>query len=247
VTLFLNKKRFLSALTTLAFVSFAAGNAWAEEFSIGGREVTIKVPGTYCALNRDNPVENEMFEVMERVQDGLNRVLLVFYDCAELRAMHRGEHSTFGRYGQVLTPIREQAYPGVSREVFFTELRKVFDRAFAIGAERGRASVERNVPDMQIGEARSLGILGTDPRALYAGMLEKVAFEGEVATVAAVVSVTLLKDVPVSVNLYRTYHDETSFDLLLEEQRSYMERLTRLNEQLEGSAAPRGTPGEIDG
>lgn len=243
----IKQKRVLSALTALALVTFAAGNTWAEDFSIAGRNVTVKVPGTYCILNRDDPVENEMFKVMERIQDGLNRVLLVFYDCAELRAMHRGEHSTFGRYGQVLTPVREQAYPGISREMFFAELRKVFDRAFAIGAERGRANVERNVPDMQIGEARSLGILGTDPRAFYAGMLEKVAFEGEVATVAAVVSVTLLKDVPISVNLYRTYQDETSFDLLLDEQRSYMERLTRLNEQFEGRAAPRGTPGESDG
>lgn len=247
MTPFLNQNRLLSALTALAVVAFAAGSAWAEDFSIGGRNVTIKVPGTYCTLNRDNPIENEMFKVMERVQDGLNRVLLVFYDCAELRAMHRGEHSTFGRYGQVLTPVREQAYPGISREVFFAELRKVFDRAFATGAERGRANVERSLPDMRIGEARSLGILDTGPRALYAGMLEKIAFEGEVATVAAVVSVTLLKDVPISVNLYRTYQDETSFDLLMEEQRSYMERLSRLNEQLEGTVPPRGNPGESDG
>ena len=247
MTVLLPQIRPFSALTALALVAFAAANAWAEDFSIAGRNLTVKVPGSYCALDRENPAEKEMFEVMERVQAGLNRVLLVFYDCAELRAMHRGELSTFGRYGQVLTPIREQAYPGISRDMFFAELRKVFDRAFAIGAERGRSNVERSVPDMQIGEARSLGILGTDPRALYAGMLEKVEFEGEVATVAAVVSVTLLKDVPVSVNLYRTYEDETSFDLLLEEQRNYMERLTRLNERLEGSAGPRGNPGEGDG
>ena len=71
--------------------------------------------------------------------------------------------------------------------------------------------------------------------------------DGEVATVAAVVSVTLLKDVPISVNLYRSYEDEASFDVLLEEQRSYMERLMRLNEQLEGSTAPRSDPSGIDG
>jgi hypothetical protein len=244
VTVFVNKKRVASVLLALTFM---AGSAWADDFSIAGRELSIKVPGTYCALDRDDPVEKEMFEVMEQVQDGLNRVLLVFYDCAELRAMHRGEHSSFGRYGQVLTPIREQAYPGISRDAFFAELRKVFDRAFAIGAERGRANVAKSIPDMQIGEARSLGILGTDPRALYAGMLEKVTFDGEVATVAAVVSVTLLKDVPISVNLYRSYEDEASFDVLLEEQRSYMERLMRLNEQLEGSTAPRSDPSGIDG
>jgi len=214
------------------------GSLHAANITVAGRTLSIDLPPSYCALDRGDPAEDEMFRIMERIQAGMNRVLVVFYDCAELARMRRGESNTFDRYGQILTPIKEQAYPGITREVYFAELAKVFDRAFAIGARLGQESIGEVIPEIQIGEARSLGVLETDEAALYAGMLEKIAFEGEEFTVAAVISMTLVKDVPVSINLYRPYEGDASLDLLLMEQQRFLRRLVQENEVLEGRLAP---------
>lgn len=217
----------------------------AETLNVAGRSLTIELPGGYCALDRGNPVEDEMFKVMERIQAGTNRVLVVFYDCEELASMRRGESDTFDRFGQVLTPVGEQAYPGITREVYFEELRKVFDQAFAIGAQQGQENVTRVLPEMEIGEARSLGILYGDDAALYAGMAEKIGFEGLEFTLAAVIAMTLVKDVPISVNLYRPHEGETSFERLLMEQQRFLNSLVAKNEQLEGRLAPKpATPAD---
>jgi hypothetical protein len=180
--------RSLASRLILAALIFLGGSAslHAENITVAGRTLSIDLPPSYCVLDRSDPAEDEMFRIMERIQAGMNRVLVVFYDCAELARMRRGESNTFDRYGQILTPIREQAYPGITREVYFAELTKVFDRAFAIGARLGQENIGEVIPEIQIGEARSLGVLETDEAALYAGMLEKIAFEGEEFTVAAV-------------------------------------------------------------
>jgi hypothetical protein len=232
--------RSLASRLILAALIFLGGSAslHAENITVAGRTLSIDLPPSYCVLDRSDPAEDEMFRIMERIQAGMNRVLVVFYDCAELARMRRGESNTFDRYGQILTPIREQAYPGITREVYFAELTKVFDRAFAIGARLGQENIGEVIPEIQIGEARSLGVLETDEAALYAGMLEKIAFEGEEFTVAAVISMTLVKDVPVSVNLYRPYEGDASIDLLLMEQQRFLRRLVQENEVLEGRLAP---------
>jgi hypothetical protein len=232
--------RSLASRLILAALIFLGGSAslHAENITVAGRTLSIDLPPSYCVLDRSDPAEDEMFRIMERIQAGMNRVLVVFYDCAELARMRRGESNTFDRYGQILTPIREQAYPGITREVYFAELTKVFDRAFAIGARLGQENIGEVIPEIQIGEARSLGVLETDEAALYAGMLEKIAFEGEEFTVAAVISMTLVKDVPVSVNLYRPYEGDASIDLLLMEQQRFLRRLVQENEVLESRLAP---------
>lgn len=230
--------RLFAVLLSLILATTASSASRAETAWIAGRTLTVEPPSGYCALDRDDSNENEMYRVMERIQEGMNRVLVVFYDCAELRSMRAGKTDTFDRYGQILTPVREQAYPGIPRDIYFSELRAVFDQAFAIGARRGQENVKKVVPDMRVGEARNLGILEEDDAALYAGMLEKVAFEGKAFTVAAVVSMTLVHGVPLSVNLYRPYEGQESFDKLLEEQRRFMKALVQRNEQLEGRGQP---------
>ena len=224
----------------LALVLSLAGtpSLHAETFTVAGRSLSVDLPAGYCALDRSDPVENQMFDVMERIQAGTNRVLLVFYDCEELASMRLGETDTFDRYGQVLTPSGEQAYPGIDRHIYFGELRKVFDQAFAIGAQKGQENVARVLPEMEIGEARSLGIVYEDDAALYAGMAEKISFGGGEFTVAAIIAMTMIKDVPISVNLYRPYAGDDSFGQLLMEQQPYLRSLVGQNEQLEGRLAP---------
>ena len=235
-----------TALLALALSLSGAQSLRADTFTVADRSLSVDLPAGYCALDRSDPVENQMFEVMERIQAGTNRVLLVFYDCEELASLRRGESDTFDRYGQVLTPSGEQAYPGISRQIYFGELRKVFDQAFAIGAQRGQENVARVLPDMAIGEARSLGIVYEDDAALYAGMAEKISFGGGEFTVAVIIAMTMIKDVPISVNLYQPYAgDDDSFGQLLMEQLPYLRSIVGQNEQLEGRLAPQpATPGD---
>ncbi len=123
----------------------------------------------------------------------------------------------------------------------------MFDQAFAIGAQQGQENVARVLPNMEIGEARSLGILYGDEAALYAGMAEKIGYDGLEFTLAVVIAMTLVKDVPISVNLYRPHEGETSFEHLLMDQQRFLHNLVGRNEQLEGRLAPRPATPADDG
>jgi hypothetical protein len=217
----------------------------AASYEVAGRSVAVELPSDYCAIDKGIRAERELHEVIQQINAGMNRVLVVFVECQELRSWRRGEIDALTRYGQVLTPARETVFGDLDLSTFLGELRKVMDQAFAAGLQDGRSRALAVVPDLEVGEVRSLGVLAQDETAIYAGMAELLERGGGRLVMAGVVSMTLVNQVAVSVNLYRPYDDPASVETLLAEQKRLMEELLRRNATLE-SRRPAVPPDQTD-
>lgn len=223
------------------------GTAAAESYTVAQRTLEVETPSAYCRLDRNRTAEDELFRVIEKVNAGLNRVLSVFVDCNELAQWRQGAMATIERYGQVLTPAQEIAYAGLPRRIFLEELEKVMGSAFASGLEQGRDRMAAVLPKLKLGEVRSLGLLATDDLALYAGMAELLASTEGNRVIAGIVAMTLVNEVPVSVNLYRTYEGPESIDALLVEQQQFLRDLMAGNGTLESRQLPSGRAQALKG
>ena len=231
----------LIALYTSSLWLAAPGPAAADIYTVAQRTLEVETPSAYCRLDRTKTAEDELFRAIEEVNANLNRVLSVFVDCEELAQWRQGIMAAIERYGQVLTPAKEVAYAGLPRRVFLDELQKVMGSAFVSGLEQGRDRMAAVLPNLKLGEVRSLGLLAVDDLAIYAGMAELLAGSDGNRVIAGVVAMTLINEVPISVNLYRTYEGPESIEALLIEQRQFLQGLMAGNKTVEG---PKRTGGQ---
>lgn len=241
------RRRAAIALCASSLLLAVPETAAAEIYTVAQRPLEVETPSAYCRLDRDRTAEDALFRVIEEVNAGLNRVLSVFVDCDELAQWRQGVMVTIERYGQVLTPAEEIAYAGLPRRIFLDELQKVMGSAFATGLEQGRDRMAAVLPKLKLGEVRSLGLLATDELALYAGMAELMAGNEGARVIAGIVAMTLINEVPVSVNLYRTYEGPESIDALLVEQQKFLRELMAGNETLESRQKPTGRAQALNG
>ena len=198
-----------------AFSPATGGSVSTERYQVAGRALAIEAPQSYCLVDPRLPAEAELFGFMEDVNAGMNRVLVVFVDCNELERWRKGEIAVLERYGNVLTPIEEIVYPGMARDVFLDELHKVMGGAPPLGVDAGQALLEAAAPALEVGQSESLGILVADEAALYAAVAQKLAHEGQAMVVLGIFSMTLVNDVPLSVNLYQPMDDATTIEQLI--------------------------------
>jgi len=237
--------RHLAPIIAATVCLLFSGGLRAASYEVAGRSVAVELPPEYCAVDEGIRAERELHEVIQQINAGMNRVLVVFVDCRELLSWRRGEIDALTRYGQVLTPARETVFGDLHMSAFLGELRKVMDEAFAAGLQDGRSRALAVVPDLEVGEVRSLGVLAQDETAIYAGMAELLERGGGRLVMAGVVSMTLVNHVAVSVNLYRPYRDPASVEALLAEQKRFVRELLRRN-VAQQSRRPAPPPDQAD-
>jgi hypothetical protein len=170
--------RRLSLVFALALSPAAGGSALADSYRVAERSLILDPPASYCLIDRSVKAEAELYRFMVETNADLNRVLAVFVDCAELQRWRAGELSLLERYGNILTPIEETAYPGVTRSAFLAELRKAMDWALPLGIAAGQARIEATVPELNVGQSESLGVIEADEAALYGGIAQRLEYEG---------------------------------------------------------------------
>jgi hypothetical protein len=227
------------AWLSLALLLAAGGPALAGSYRVAERSLVIEAPQSYCPIDRKLPAEAELFRFMEDINAGLNRVLVVFVDCAELQRWRDGKAAFLERYGNVLTPIQETAYPRMARGAFLGELRKIMDSALPRGIEAGQARLEAAMPELRVGQTESLGIIDADEVALYGGIVQKLEYDGRAVALLGIFSMTLVNEVPLSINLYRPLENKETIAGLISEQQRFVRQLLVRNRNLQGRI---GTP-----
>jgi hypothetical protein len=227
---------------SLALLPAAGGSALAGSYRVAERSLVIEPPQSYCLIDRKVKAEADLFRFMEEINADLNRVLVVFVDCAELQRWRDGEVAFLQRYGNVLTPIEETSYPGMARGAFLEELRKVMDDAPLLGLEAGQERLEATMPELEVGESENLGIIEADDAALYAGIAQRLEYDGRTFVMLGIFSMTLINDVPLSVNLYRPLKNKQTVARLISEQRRFLQQLLERNRNLQGRIEGPATP-----
>jgi hypothetical protein len=201
---------------------------------LAGQAVVVEAPPGYCAFDRNRPEEAVRIEMQEKGQAGYNRLALAFVDCQELAKDRETGDYEYSKYGMILVPLRDgkvtKAADLSPREYVETAARQfsAFDPAHAIEAARARLSDA----GASVNGVRMLGVLAQDDTALYFGIgLDGVgnAEQARQHRVLGVVGMTLVNQVPMSINLYRVDAEADDIPGLLAQNRASVAALLQAN------------------
>ena len=213
---------FLIALLSL--------EAEAATVNLLGRSIEVVIPTGYCGLG-PHPAEAEIVRRFREEIGNSNQILAMFADCKELEDSRKGRRTMLDNYGQIVaqTPKGQlRALKGISRTEYIQKLSgrtNDFSEAF----KKGEARVQQFVPGLQLAE--NLGILSTDSNGLYAGVLMTMPDDaGRPRPIIGIVGMTLVKEMPITINLYQPYRNSPDLRGLLARQQSAIAILVRVND-----------------
>lgn len=208
-------------------VAFAA-IAHAEPTTLLGRTIEAVIPTGYCEVGK-HPADAELVRrTIEGIGD-LNQVLVLFANCKELEEFRHGKRSFLNNYGQILVQKPKgqlRALKGVTRPEFISKMAGRAD--FSESLKKAEVRIRQFEPSYQSME--NLGLLGTDANGLYIGLL--LAMTGDTPQprrIVGVVGMTLVKELPASVNLYQGYKASPDLAALLVRQKAAMNAFVQAN------------------
>jgi hypothetical protein len=229
------------AYAAAACAAIASGAARADQLVLAGQTVAVEAPPGYCAFDRNRPEEAARIEAQEKAHAGLNRLVLAFVDCQDLARNRQSGDYDFASYGVILVPLQSgevRKATGVTRREFVQKAAQQFP-GFDPGDAIETAKKRLNDAGAAVNGVRMLGVLAQDDTALYFGIgLEGVgnAEQGTQHRVLGIVGVTLVNQVPISINLYRVDAEDSAIPELLARDRASVEALLQANAGVEADA-----------
>ncbi|MGE5203060.1 MAG: hypothetical protein ACM3O6_13445, partial [Acidobacteriota bacterium] len=196
------------AYAAAACAAMASHAARGDQLELAGQTVIVEAPPGYCAFDRNRPAEAARIEAQEKGQAEVNRLALAFVDCQDLAKDRETGNYDFSKYGMILVPLQSgqvRKAAGLSRQEYVQRVAKqfpAFDAADAIETAKKRLTDT----GVSVNGVRMLGVLAQDDTALYFGIgLDGVGNteQGTQHRVLGIVGLTLVNQVPISVNLYR--------------------------------------------
>ena len=183
--------------------------------TIDGIKASLELPKTYCALTRSHPVERAFYEQQDRVQAGMNKVVLIAAPCDGIKSLRT--KGAAPRYGIWLM----QSPGGVSRKVPDSVPRQAVLDAMAqsipkldtdavMGRVAGRAQKEGI--DLKV---NSSGLIDQDTNGVYLGIAGDVANATRSESFAGVAGLTVVSGRMFSLNMYDLFENRATFDRLL--------------------------------
>lgn len=200
--------------------------------SVHGTNVVFPVPEGHCALTKRHKADKKAIELIERVNEGRNSVLMIFADCKQLEA-YRTEASDLSNYGSYLAPRSARKPVRMPRAQFAAIIATQFEKqkaAIAQAQEEAMRRVKATGLNTEIQEYVHLGLLHRDDNAAYTGLLQTWHTDGTADTrVAAVTALTLVRERVISINLSAPHAGEATVKALLDAQQTLVKRLIATN------------------
>jgi hypothetical protein len=194
-----------------AFAASAPARAETARVEIGGASIALVVPGGHCLLERSNAADRGVVETVERVVAGTNRVLAAFADCDQRAEFRAGRRTVLDDYGQYMTPVRGGAI-NLPPSAFAQRMTEVFKSQGAQLMEGAEVDTRERIgglkPGIRMGENRMLGVLRTDERASYVGIVQNLGLpDGSTKLQVGIAAFGVLKQRMVSLNLYARFEE----------------------------------------
>lgn len=163
--------------------SMPLADAGTVSVTVGGRPITLVIDPDQCELDRNNPSDIRVYELVERGLAGQNQLLMAAADCQQIPPWRAGTRPTLDDFTQVQVHIalRERELSGreaaTSREIC-AELRKQGDAIVngpEVTATRNRFNSVTNT--VQLNASTFIGVVHEDDKACYASLVQKVRTE----------------------------------------------------------------------
>lgn len=224
------KNMKLHAIFILIFVG-CASIARSEQVILLDRAIEIPIPNGYCQVGK-HPTDAEM---LIRITEGLgnsNKILTMFANCKELEDFRRGKRMLLDNFGQILVPTPKGklgAFEGFSRGKFIAKLsgsgvRESFDEGLKMGEARLK-EIESSYQSVE-----NLGSLGMDDNGLYTAIVLTMTDDtNQLRRILGITGTTLIKELPVSINIYQAYKGAPNLEALLAKQKSALSGIVKAN------------------
>ena len=196
----------------LAFLLAAVATpAWSQtvEVQVDGVSLTLALPAGHCPLERSHQADRVLIETVEKVVQASNRVLASFAECTQRDDFRAGRRQVLDDYGQYMSPLRGGQTPMPAPE-FARQMAQVFQQQGAQIMQGAEADTRERIGTLKLGirmgENRLLGVLRTDERASYLGLVQNLGLpDGSTKLQVGVAAFGVVKQRIVSLNMYSPF------------------------------------------
>ena len=199
--------RFVIALLLAA----VATPAWPQtiQVEIDGASITLALPAGHCPLERSNEADRVLIETVEKIVAASNRVLASFAECGQRAEYRARKRQVLDDYGQYMTPLRGNRV-NLAPADFARQMTDVFKQQGAELMQGAEADTRERIGALKLsirmGETRMLGVLRTDERASYLGIVVGGTTDaGASKTLAGVTAFGAVKGRMLTLNLYSRF------------------------------------------
>jgi len=217
----------LQRMFFVLLISLFSIRAEAATVELLDRPIEIIIPSGYCEVGG----QPEDKEIVNRTKEAIginNQVLALFADCKELKEFRKGKRAAFDNYGQILaqTPKGQlRAQKDISRDEY---IKKIGGSNLSEACKKAQARAKQYIPGYQNFE--NLGVLSTDSNGIYVGLLMSMTDDtGKIKPIVGIVGITLVKELPISINLYQAYKGSPNLQSLLTLQKTAIANFVRKN------------------
>lgn len=209
--------------------------AEAAPVNLAGRTIEIPIPAEYCQFGK-RFIDVQLARMLLGELGNDNQVLAFFADCKELDAYRHGEKPALDNFGLIFAQKRPGGGPlviaGRSREAFLKDMGgmpvadvasviKSAEAKYALAQARGKLSLQSEQPFR----------LQVDSNGAYFGIFGQLSDgRGQQSMVMGVLGITLVKELFLSIEIYRRFSAALPVEDLLERQSAAMEKLVTANQ-----------------
>ncbi len=206
----------------------------AETYTVEGRRLTVEPPEGYCLLNPDVPGEKRVAKMYKAILGEKNLMLQLFMDCDELANARDSGVRSIGRYGMITLPLRDGGILEIeqSRADYLDAIDQLMARMPVAAArmdEDFEEWIANIVPYAVDGNTQVMGVMARDDEALYSGLLHNPAGDGSDALNAGLIGLTVIKGLPMALNLFRPFVDASTYRGLHDDSRAIIADLIARN------------------
>jgi hypothetical protein len=222
-----------SLFRTVAFLCLLGGLAQAGPAKIGQTTIALTLPAGYCEIDATKNPDKRLYDTVRAVLPASNTLLLMMGDCAELDAWHTGKRKTLDSQAQYQTLTRMMGDETVPTELIkqtCEALRAQGDKILADQIPDIQARAERELKQIKVGEGRFLGVVGEEPLACYAAILQKLTAEDKTEkTIVVLYATTVIKGKLLYYYLFAPFTGEGTMPGLLTKHKDNVAKLLAAN------------------
>jgi hypothetical protein len=226
-------------LAVALLASLISVPCFAKEATVGQTAITLTTPTGQCELDPKQPSDARMLQITEGALTGVGNRLLAFYaDCKQLGDWRTGKRPLLEDFAQYQTTIAAAGAPAPAAPE--EEIKQLCSKQRADGertmsglASDIKARVEEAVRGVKVNQMRFLGVVGEEPGACYAALVQRLKAEtGKDVTMMSVYATMFIKGKVVHYYLYSPYRSSQTVTALLARHKVNVAALLAANKKM---------------
>jgi hypothetical protein len=147
---------------------------------VGGKAINLVIDPDQCLLDRNNPSDVRVWQLVERAIAGQNELLLAAADCNQIGPWRAGARPTLDDFTQVQInlSLKQQDFTGQESSLpraICTQLRSQGDTiASGPQIQEMRDRFNKSADTVRLNETTFIGVVHDDDQGCYASLVQKV-------------------------------------------------------------------------